>query len=189
MTPMPTLIRLPAVETPTLILREIESRDLRGFARYMTRGDYQRYIASRLRNEAEVRGFVSRCILQQRSFSRKVFHVAAESKRTAIAIGDGFVIMSAGRQAELGWGVAPQRWGKGLGTEIARALVALSIERLGAERVWCKVMAPNRSSLRVAEKAGFSRSRTVAAYETGQGQQVDVHVFELTRAGYFESPY
>jgi ribosomal-protein-alanine N-acetyltransferase len=85
--------------------------------------------------------------------------------------------------------VAPQYWRQGLGTEIARAIVALAIERLGAEQVWCKVMTPNRASLRVAEKAGFTYSRTVAAYETGRGQHTDVKVFELTRPAYFEAPY
>lgn len=189
MAPMPTLIRLPAVETTALILREVEARDVRGFARYMMRPDYQLFIATRLASEAEIRGFVSRCLMQQRSLSRKLFHVAAESKRSGVVVGDGFVHLGAARQAEIGWGIAPQRWGQGLGTEVATALAALAIERLSVERVWCKVMAPNRASLRVAEKAGFSHHRTIAAYETGRGQQVDVEVFELTRAAYFEAPY
>jgi [ribosomal protein S5]-alanine N-acetyltransferase len=186
---MPTLIRLPAVDTRALILREVEHRDVRGFARYMIRPDYQLFIASRQRSEAEVRAFVSRCLIEQRSLSRKVFHVAAESKRSGATIGDGFLIMRAGQQAEIGWGVAPQYWRQGLGTEIARALAALAVERLGAEQVWCKVMTPNRASLRVAEKSGFTYSRTVAAYETGRGQHTDVKVFEMTRPAYFEAPY
>ncbi len=69
------------------------------------------------------------------------------------------------------------------------ALAALAVERLGAEKTWCKVMTPNRASLRVAEKAGFTYSRTVAAFETGRGQHTDVKVFEMTRADYFEAPY
>jgi ribosomal-protein-alanine N-acetyltransferase len=186
---MPTLIRLPAVDTRALILREVEHRDVRGFARYMIRPDYQLFIASRQRSEAEVRAFVSRCLIEQRSLTRKVFHVAAESKRSGATIGDGFLIMRAGQQAEIGWGVAPQHWRQGLGTEIARALAALAVERLGAEQVWCKVMTPNRASLRVAEKSGFTYSRTVAAYETGRGQHTDVKVFEMTRPAYFEAPY
>ena len=186
---MPTLIRLPAVDTRALVLREVEPRDVRGFTRYMIRPDYQLFITSRLRSEGEVRAFVSRCLIEQRSLSRKVFHVAAESKRTGATVGDGFLIMRAGQQAELGWGVAPQYWRQGLGTEIARALAALAVERLGADQAWCKVMTPNRASLRVAEKAGFTYSRTVAAYETGRGQHTDVKIFEMTRPDYFEAPY
>lgn len=189
MIPMPTLIRLPAVETRTLILREVEARDARGFARYMMRSDYQLFINHRLRSDGEVRAFVSRCLLEQRSQTRKVFHIAADTKTSGATVGDGFLILSAGQQAEIGWGVAPQHWRKGLGTEIAQALVALAIERLGAEQVWCKVMTPNRASLRVAEKAGLSCSRTIAAYETGRGQHVDVKVYEIARPAYFEAPY
>jgi RimJ/RimL family protein N-acetyltransferase len=68
-------------------------------------------------------------------------------------------------------------------------LTALAVERLAGKEVWCKVMAPNRASLRVAEKAGLKLQRTVAAYEAGLRQSVDVHIFSLDRKDYYEAPY
>ena len=45
---MKTLTRLPAVETPSLLLREIEPRDAAPFCNFMMQEDYQRHIAMRL---------------------------------------------------------------------------------------------------------------------------------------------
>ena len=56
---------LPAVETPSLILREIEARDWKAFSHFMTQSAYQRHIALRLRNEDEVKNFVTRQVARQ----------------------------------------------------------------------------------------------------------------------------
>jgi RimJ/RimL family protein N-acetyltransferase len=97
--------------------------------------------------------------------------------------------MSRYRVAEVGWGVAPSMWGKGYGTELARLLVGVAVERLGAKSVTCKVMAPNLASRRVAEKAGFTADGALAAFTTSDGRQVGVHLFKMTRGAYFEAPY
>ena len=51
---------LPAVETPSLIMREIEASDWKAFSHFMTQASYQRHIAMRLRNEDDVKNFVTR---------------------------------------------------------------------------------------------------------------------------------
>ena len=75
---MNIIARLPAVETPSLLVREIELRDAGAFCNFMTQDAYQRHIAMRLANEAEVKAFVTRAVTRQSDERRSVFHLAAE---------------------------------------------------------------------------------------------------------------
>lgn len=186
---MTTLIMLPAVETPQLVLREIEMRDAHGFSGFMTQEDYQRHIALRLANEAEVKAFVSRAVARQGDERRNVFHLAAEEKLSGEAVGDGFLIVQRPGLIEIGWGVHPAMWSMGLGTEIGRSVIGLAFERLKAERVWCKVMAANIASGKVARRIGLRHVQAHADYPTGGGKVTSVDIYALTAAEYFDLAY
>ncbi len=180
---------IPAVETPSLVLREIETRDWKAFAHFMTRETYQRHIAMRLRNEDDVKNFVTRQVARQGDERRHIFHLAAEDKKRTLAVGDGFIILGRGGLAEIGWGVAPDLWGRGFGTEIGRALTGLAFERVGAVRVWAKVMASNASSLRLAQRIGLKHERSHPDYPAGQGRFEAVEFFAMSAEDYFDAAY
>jgi RimJ/RimL family protein N-acetyltransferase len=157
---MTTLTTLPAVETRQLILREIEPRDAAAFAGFMTQDAYQRHIAMRLKDEAEVKAFVTRSVARRGDERRNVFHLAAEEKSSGEAVGDGFIIVQRKGLLEVGWGVHPAMWAMGLGSEIGGALLGLGFERLKAERIWCKTMAQPRLGKLAAASACAMCSRT-----------------------------
>lgn len=186
---MTTLTRLPAVETASLLLREIEPRDASSFCNYMMQESYQRHIAMRLRSEAEVRAFVTRSIARQGDERRNVFHLAAEEKLTGETIGDGFLIMKHPNTVEIGWGLHPAMWRMGLGTEIGQALMGLAVERLKAENVWCKVMGGNAASARLARRIGLRHLTSHADYPTAPGQTGKVAFYALSASEYFEQGY
>jgi RimJ/RimL family protein N-acetyltransferase len=186
---MTTLTRLPAVETPSLLLREIELRDADSFCNFMMQDGYQRHIAMRLSGEAEVRAFVTRSVARQGDDRRNVFHLAAEEKMSGEAIGDGFLIVQRPKTLELGWGLHPAMWRMGLGTEIGRALLSLAFERIKAERVWCKVMAPNVASVRLAKRIGMRHLQTHPDYPAGQGRMTAVEFYTMSDTDYFDQAY
>jgi RimJ/RimL family protein N-acetyltransferase len=186
---MKTLATLPAVETPQLILREVETGDIQSFSRFMLQPAYQRHIAMRLKSEAEVKAFVIRCVARQGEERRNIYHLAAEEKMSSEAIGDGFLILQRPGSIEIGWGVHPAMWAMGLGAEIGRALLGLAFERLRAERVWAKVMTSNKASLKLAAKIGLKHWQSHPDYPAGQGKLEPVEIFALTAQEYFELPY
>lgn len=49
----------------------------------------------------------------------------------------------------------PSAWGKGLGTEVTRLMLAYSFDVLGLYNVWLQVSANNPGAIRAYEKAGF----------------------------------
>ena len=77
---MTILTRLPAVETPALVLREIEPRDAGPFCNFMMQEAYQRHIAVKLASPAEVKTFVKRAVARQGDERRSAYHLAAEEK-------------------------------------------------------------------------------------------------------------
>ena len=186
---MRTLTWLPGVETPALIVREIEPHDWRAFSRFMLSPTYQRHIAIRFKDEDEVKAFVTRTVARQGDERRNVFHLAAEAKSTGATIGDGFIILQRKGLAELGWGVDPRHWHQGFGTQIGRALLGLLFERLAVNRGWCKVMASNVASSRLARRIGLKHLRSHANYPAGGGRIETVEIFALTAKEYFELPY
>ena len=63
------------------------------------------------------------------------------------------------RMIEVGWSVAPERWGEGIASEAAQASVAWGFERAGLAEVVSFAMVDNVASLRVMEKLGMTYER------------------------------
>jgi ribosomal-protein-alanine N-acetyltransferase len=64
-------------------------------------------------------------------------------------------------EVELAYVLMAEYWGKGLATEMARAILAVAFERLGMTDLVCFTLTTNRTSQRVMEKARFEHEREV----------------------------
>ena len=58
-------------------------------------------------------------------------------------------------EVEIGWAIAPWRWGEGLATELARVAIEEAFGSLALETVIAYTQLDNRASQRVMEKAGL----------------------------------
>jgi RimJ/RimL family protein N-acetyltransferase len=86
--------------------------------------------------------------------------------------------------AELGYRLRRSAWGRGFGSEGARALVQKGFAEMHLDRIFATTMAVNHASRRVMEKAGLTYVRTVYrdwpdALPDSQLGEVE---YELTRA-------
>ena len=81
---------------------------------------------------------------------------------------------------EVGYWAAAEARGRGFTTRALRLISRWAIEA-GAERVQLRADVHNTPSLRVAEKAGFTRDGTLrsAAYNQRQGRRIDYAVYSL----------
>lgn len=68
---------------------------------------------------------------------------------------------------ELIYGLAPEAWGQGLGTELARTLVAYGFDALGLDQVYATVAEPNTASLGALRKVGFQHVRDITGEDGG----------------------
>ena len=186
---MLSLSTLKDLETQNLILRELRAGDGKDMAHFMTQPRYQRFIAQRLHDEAEVLAFVSRQVAVQGESGRRSFHLAAEERYSAEVVGDAFLMARMDKSVEIGWGLHPALWRVGFGTEIGRALLALGFEHLRAEKLWCKVMRPNLASAALAKRIGMKIAEGRENYAISPGRFEAVDFYSMDAETYFNLPY
>jgi len=100
---------------------------------------------------------------------------AVELKKTGKVIGFcGIKYLPEIELPEVGYRYLPEYWGKGIGTEAARACVEFAREDLGCEKLVALIIPENAASIRVAEKLGMSRGPLIHIYD------VDAYQYEMT---------
>ena len=61
------------------------------------------------------------------------------------------------REANIGYELNPDVWGRGCASEAARAILRFGFAELGLHRVWAECVAENTASARVLAKLGMRR--------------------------------
>jgi ribosomal-protein-alanine N-acetyltransferase len=92
--------------------------------------------------------------------------VAVFERSSGVLIGDAGLhpLGGQGPDVELGYTLARSAWGRGYGTEVARALAEYAFEVLGADRVVAQVEPANEASRHVLEKVGMTERTTRMAH-------------------------
>jgi RimJ/RimL family protein N-acetyltransferase len=151
----------PALRTERLLLEPYTPADEDAFVALFQDERVSRWIGDGPRTEAE-----------DRALFRRIFPVYAEQRFDVWAVrrvgAPGDVIGHAEIKRtdavaghEIVYALAPAAWGAGLGTELARTLVAYGFEALGLDAVHATVAAPNEASLKVLKRVGFEHVRDV----------------------------
>ena len=84
--------------------------------------------------------------------------------------------------AMLGYFFKPTVWGRGFATEAARLLTSHLFTKPAITRVWANVMAPNRASARVLEKADYvHEARLRSAILDRDGARHDELIYAILR--------
>ncbi len=84
--------------------------------------------------------------------------------------------------AELGYWYSQRVWGRGIGSEAARAMVDDAFLRAGHDRVIACYHNGNIASARILEKLGFEVTGPCSSYSRAQGREVPVTNLSLSRA-------
>ena len=147
------------ITTPGLLLREFVANDWAATLAYQRNPRYLRYYPWEDRTEADARAFVGMFLEWQREQPRHRFQLAVTLPPAPLAeAGDeaGRLIGNCGLrrkpdkewEADIGYELAPDYWGRGYATEAARAMVNFGFAELGLYRIssWC--IAENEASAR-----------------------------------------
>lgn len=106
---------------------------------------------------------------------------AAELKESGEVVGSGGFNAWDARHlfAVLGYELARAQWGRGLATEMVRAMVAFGFGAVGLHRIEAHVVPGNAASERVLEKAGFRREGVMRGRGQWGGAFHDLGLFAL----------
>lgn len=83
------------------------------------------------------------------------------------------------RQAELGYWLNPDFWGKGIMTQAVGRICAEAFEKLPVHRIQAQVFGENTASCRVLEKCGFQREGVLRGSVYKNGQFHDSYIYAL----------
>ena len=82
-------------------------------------------------------------------------------------------------KAEIGYWMAPEARGRGIGARATRMLAVWALTALGLERLELLANPANEASGRLAERAGFRREGTLRRYRRRHGVREDLVMFSL----------
>ncbi|HEY8600477.1 MAG TPA: GNAT family protein [Thermomicrobiales bacterium] len=158
------------LETERLILREFVASDWAATLAYQSDPRYLRYYQWAGRTAGEARDFVQIFLDQQAARPRHKFQLAVTTRADGQMIGNCGIRLAApgARVGDIGYELAPDRWGRGYATEAAGAILAFGFTELGLHRVWASCVADNAASAHVLMKLGLRREahlREVAHYK------------------------
>ena len=170
-----------SIETPRLTLREFLVGDWPAVLAYQSDPRYLRLYAWTERSEADVQAFVAGFVASHAVEPRLKYQLAITLRDRGELIGNcGIRLAGPGaRNADLGYEVAPEHWGRGYATEAARAMVGFGFEELGLHRVRAECVPENAASRRVMEKLGMRREGRLRQTQRYKGRWWDTLVYGM----------
>ena len=148
----------PTLRTTRLLLDPYVPEDEESFVALFQDTRVSRWMGEGSASEAENRALFGRIFTKV--YAQDLFDVWAV-RRDGLLIGHAEIkptdTVAGGR--EIIYALTPSAWGSGLGTELAEAIV----DMLGLAEVHATVAAPNKASLALLNKIGFTRVRDITA--------------------------
>ena len=167
------------LETPRLLLRDFTADDWPAVFAYQRDPRYLRLYEWSDRTPEAVQAFVQMFIDQQYARPRTRFQLAVTLRQTGEAIGNCGIRRESptSHEAEIGYEIAPDQWGRGYASEAVAAIVRFGIETLRVHRISAWLVADNVASARVLEKNGFQLEGRLRDKEMYKGRYWDVLMY------------
>jgi ribosomal-protein-alanine N-acetyltransferase len=145
------------LETKRLILREFTEADWPVVLAYQNDPLYQRYYRWTERTAEDVHAFVGMFLSFQHERPRRNFQLAVTLKENGRLIGNCGVRVNNPdqREANIGYELASEYWGRGYATEAAGEILRFGFDELDMHRIWAVTIAENVGSARVLDKLGM----------------------------------
>jgi ribosomal-protein-alanine N-acetyltransferase len=168
----------PVLDLGSYLLRRIELSDEAACDAYRSDPEVTRYTSI---DAAREPASVALRLLQKEFEEKRAIRWAIAPKSTGEMVGDCgfFEINVAHARAEIGYVIARQHWGRGVGTAAVSAMVMWGFEALGLHRIEAIIHPDNIGSLRVAEKAGFRREGTMRQPTLIRGSYADMVLYAI----------
>ena len=167
--------------TARLQIREFAAADLEALQALYCDTRITRHMLYGPRDAEGTERHLAGILRRQGKASRDSWELGVEDPAGPRLIGACELVLHPGHEAEIGYLLAPDRWGRGLGTEIAVALVRAAFEQLRAGRVLSTVEIHNTPSIKVLDKAGLRWEATLRRHAQVRRNWWDVHLFAVSR--------
>lgn len=169
------------IQTQRLSLREFGSGDLDALCGLVCDRRVTRYMFYMPGAQCDAEGYLQRAVTYQNERPRAVWELAIADLEGGELLGSCNLTLMAAGEADLGYMLRRDAWGRGLGTETAFALIEAGFGQLGLARIISTVDVRNTASIRVLEKTGLRWEATYRKLRKIRGEWRDCHLFTLSR--------
>ncbi len=151
---------LPHLETPRCSLRPVEPSDAEVLHALWTRPEVRRFLwDDELIPLSQTRQLVADSCARMKAGDYGLWLARLRDRNPSGVIGfTGFWPFHEPVRVELLFGLAGDHWGRGYATEIAEAMMGYGREHLAMEAMLASTDEPNRASVAVLDRLGFSQS-------------------------------
>ena len=163
-----------------VVLRRFAATDLQDFQRYRHDPEVGQYQGWTPMDDADARRFIETMAAAPLFVRGEWVQVAIAERATGGLVGDiGLHLDAGGTEAEIGFSMDPAAQGRGLATEAVRMALAILFANTDVARVVATTDSRNAPSIRLLERLGMQRVRTVAA--TFRGEPCTEHRYSIER--------
>ncbi|WP_414624648.1 GNAT family N-acetyltransferase [Calothrix sp. CCY 0018] len=169
-----------------LILREFTFEDWQAVLAYQSDSRYLQFYEWENRKRKDVEAFIQIFIEQQQQLPRIKFQLALILKSEHKLIGNCGIRKESteSNEAELGYEISPDYWGKGYATEAASTILNFGFEGLKLYRIYSRCIAENMASRKVLQKIGMKFKRELPKNEFLKNRHWDNLEFEILKDKY-----
>jgi len=147
-------MKLFSIKTNRFILTKITAADSDKYFRLSNNERVMKFVTGHALNRQESDEMLGQ-ILKENETDTYFGKYLIEEKKDGALVGVA-KLESYGEEVEIGYRIMEEFWGKGVATEIARALLVFAIRKFQPPAVVAFVNVENAASIRVLEKAGMS---------------------------------
>lgn len=179
-TPPPALPPQPVLETPRLILRPFGDEDAPALIRELGDVEVARETLTIPHPYTPERAAEFLADLPRRYAAGKAVVWAITERAAGALVGAvGLTLTRAHRRAELGYWIAKSRWGQGVATEAARAVIQYGFADIELHRIDAHHFVENPASGAVMRKLGMQREGRLRAMVWRDGVPRDLELYAV----------
>ncbi|HZF26964.1 MAG TPA: GNAT family protein [Steroidobacteraceae bacterium] len=167
--------------TERLAVREFTAQDLDALCSLICDKRVTRYVFYVPGARCDAESYLQGVIGYQRQRPRTVWELALTNRKDGELVGSCNLTLMAPGEADLGYMLKRDTWGRGLGTEAALGLIDAAFEQLKLARIISTVDVRNSASIQVLEKSGLRWEATYRKLRKIRGEWRDCHLFTLSR--------
>lgn len=166
------------IETNRLIIRNWTIEDVQDYYAIVSDPDVMKFIGNgKPQSYEEAELYVKKCIKSAAEIGWSRFAVV--DKETNELMGFcGFAHYN--NELDFGWRYAKKFWGRGFGTEAAKAVLKFGIKKFKFSRIVCISYPENRGSIRIIEKIGMKFEKEINLNQRKVKQYVSLNLENAT---------
>jgi [ribosomal protein S5]-alanine N-acetyltransferase len=167
--------------TERLVIRDLTPGDFDNVHEYACDPVVTRYLSWGPNTEQDTREFLVRVAREASKQPRRNYELAVAYRDTDSVVGVCGLLSRAQdySEFEIGYCFKRDAWGRGIATEVVRALLPFAFEHLCAHRVYARVDPDNPPSARVLERLGFRREGQLRKDTLVRGEWRDSMIYAL----------